>query len=218
MVRWADGLEPTPPNLTLRRPSRRRRRHADRDVPIPHRAVPGAARQGLGGPRLHGNAGRLAVAERAIEVLGRRSARGVQELGGDHEPAQPAQRHRREHPAPRAAAPGRDESDLGQQARLADPAAHARCRPARSAWRRSRTLNNRQISYPFGPNAGITEILIPAGYVRTAYDPNVRAHDRRQWPQGLPRHHRHDARRRFRRPACRSRSISWSSREWSTWR
>jgi hypothetical protein len=32
-------------------------------------------------------------------------------------------------------------------------------------------LNNRQISYPLGPNAGITEILIPAGYVRTAYDP-----------------------------------------------
>jgi len=31
--------------------------------------------------------------------------------------------------------------------------------------------NNRAISYPFGPNAGITEILIPAGYVRTAYDP-----------------------------------------------
>src|SRR5436190_9078201 len=32
-------------------------------------------------------------------------------------------------------------------------------------------VNNRQISYPFGPNAGITEILIPAGYVRVAYDP-----------------------------------------------
>jgi hypothetical protein len=31
--------------------------------------------------------------------------------------------------------------------------------------------NNRIISYPLGPNAGITEILIPAGYVRTAYDP-----------------------------------------------
>ena len=30
---------------------------------------------------------------------------------------------------------------------------------------------NRAISYPLGPNAGITEILIPAGYVRTAYDP-----------------------------------------------
>lgn len=32
-------------------------------------------------------------------------------------------------------------------------------------------LNNRAISYPLGPNAGITEILIPAGYVKMAYDP-----------------------------------------------
>jgi amidase len=30
--------------------------------------------------------------------------------------------------------------------------------------------DNRAISYPLGPNAGITEILIPAGYVRIAYD------------------------------------------------
>ena len=33
-------------------------------------------------------------------------------------------------------------------------------------------VNNRGISYPFGPNAGFTEILIPAGYVQTAYDPS----------------------------------------------
>ena len=33
--------------------------------------------------------------------------------------------------------------------------------------------NNRLISYPLGPNAGITEILIPAGYVRIAYDPTL---------------------------------------------
>ena len=32
-------------------------------------------------------------------------------------------------------------------------------------------LNNRAISYPLGPNAGITEIQIPAGYVQAAYDP-----------------------------------------------
>jgi Asp-tRNA(Asn)/Glu-tRNA(Gln) amidotransferase A subunit family amidase len=32
-------------------------------------------------------------------------------------------------------------------------------------------LNNRAISYPLGPNAGITEMLIPAGYVKVAYDP-----------------------------------------------
>jgi Asp-tRNA(Asn)/Glu-tRNA(Gln) amidotransferase A subunit family amidase len=32
-------------------------------------------------------------------------------------------------------------------------------------------LNGRAISYPLGPNAGITEVLIPAGYVKVAYDP-----------------------------------------------
>jgi amidase len=32
-------------------------------------------------------------------------------------------------------------------------------------------LNDRAISYPLGPNAGMTEVLIPAGYVRVAYDP-----------------------------------------------
>ncbi len=32
-------------------------------------------------------------------------------------------------------------------------------------------VNDRSPSYSFGPAAGITEILIPAGYVRTAYDP-----------------------------------------------
>ena len=46
-----------------------------------------------------------------------------------------------------------------------------RCRRARSVSRRSRTLNDRAISYPLGPNAGITEVLIPAGYVKVAYDP-----------------------------------------------
>jgi hypothetical protein len=33
-------------------------------------------------------------------------------------------------------------------------------------------VNNRAISYPLGPNAGITEILVPAGYVKMAYDPS----------------------------------------------
>ena len=32
-------------------------------------------------------------------------------------------------------------------------------------------VNGRRASYAFGPNAGITEILIPAGYVQTAHDP-----------------------------------------------
>jgi amidase len=33
------------------------------------------------------------------------------------------------------------------------------------------SVNDRSPSYAFGPNAGITEILIPAGYVQTVYDP-----------------------------------------------
>lgn len=32
-------------------------------------------------------------------------------------------------------------------------------------------VNDRDVSFPLGPNAGITEVLIPAGYVRVAYDP-----------------------------------------------
>jgi hypothetical protein len=32
------------------------------------------------------------------------------------------------------------------------------------------TVNDRSPSYSFGPHAGITEVLIPAGYVRVAYD------------------------------------------------
>jgi amidase len=32
-------------------------------------------------------------------------------------------------------------------------------------------VNNRSASYALGPNAGITELLIPAGYVQTVYDP-----------------------------------------------
>jgi len=31
-------------------------------------------------------------------------------------------------------------------------------------------VNDRSPSYSFGPHAGITEMLIPAGYVRVAYD------------------------------------------------
>ncbi len=32
------------------------------------------------------------------------------------------------------------------------------------------SVNDRSPSYSFGPHAGITEMLIPAGYVRVAYD------------------------------------------------
>ena len=48
---------------------------------------------------------------------------------------------------------------------------HTALPPARIGLAPEPVVNARAISYPFGPNAGLTEILIPAGYVRTAYDP-----------------------------------------------
>src|SRR5262245_1857107 len=48
---------------------------------------------------------------------------------------------------------------------------HTTLPPGRVGLAPEPVVNNRQISYPLGPNAGLTEILIPAGYVQTAYDP-----------------------------------------------
>ena len=50
-------------------------------VPLSYRAIPHASRRGLESARLHRNARRLAGAQRTIQVLGRRSARRLQELG-----------------------------------------------------------------------------------------------------------------------------------------
>ena len=69
-----------------------------------------------------------AAAQRALEVLGRRPARGVQELGGGRRSAQSARRapgRQRAHHAARAAAPRRHDGDPGEQARRAGAAAHA---------------------------------------------------------------------------------------------
>ena len=66
--------------------------------------------------------------QRALEILGRRPARRVQELGGGGRPAQPARRppgRRRAHHAARAAAPRRHDGDPGEQARRAGAPAHA---------------------------------------------------------------------------------------------
>src|SRR3954465_87972 len=49
---------------------------------------------------------------------------------------------------------------------------HTTLPPGRIGLAPEPVVNNRQISYPLGPNAGITEILVPAGYVKVAYDPS----------------------------------------------
>jgi Asp-tRNA(Asn)/Glu-tRNA(Gln) amidotransferase A subunit family amidase len=48
---------------------------------------------------------------------------------------------------------------------------HSSLPPGRIGLAAEPSVNDRAASYAFGPNAGITEILIPAGYVRTVYDP-----------------------------------------------
>lgn len=48
---------------------------------------------------------------------------------------------------------------------------HSSLPPGRIGMAEEPSVNGRRASYAFGPNAGITEILIPAGYVRTIYDP-----------------------------------------------
>jgi amidase len=47
---------------------------------------------------------------------------------------------------------------------------HSALPPGRIGMAQEPVVNNRGLSYAFGPNAGITEILIPAGYVQTVYD------------------------------------------------
>ena len=68
---------------------------------------------------------------------------------------------------------------------------HTALPPARIGLAPEPVVDNRAISYPLGPNAGLTEILIPAGYVRTVVRSEVRARDRRQRAQGLPKRHQH---------------------------
>ena len=97
-------------------------------LPVPHLAVPDAPRRRLAGEGLHGDADELGCAQRALQILGRRPARRVQELGGGRRPAQPARqapgRQRADHAA-RAFAPRRHDGDPGEQARCAGAAAHA---------------------------------------------------------------------------------------------
>ena len=110
-------------------------RHLDRPgagardvVPLPHPAIPDAPRRGLAGARVHRDAGRLADAQRAFQILGRRSARRLQELGRGDRPAQSAGRapgRRRAHHAARTAAPGGHDGDHRESSRRAGAPAYA---------------------------------------------------------------------------------------------
>src|SRR5205823_4760758 len=143
--------------------------------PLPCEPIPIAPRRRLAGAGVHRGAGRFCCAQCAFEILGRRRPRRVQELGSGHRSAQPAGRapgRRRAHHAARIAAPTRYDGDSRKPPRCAGPPAHAVA--AGQNRRRNDSLGGRNNLRPesyYGPNAGLTEILIPAGYVTTVYDP-----------------------------------------------
>jgi Asp-tRNA(Asn)/Glu-tRNA(Gln) amidotransferase A subunit family amidase len=170
MVRWAEGLEPTPPNLTLR------------DI--------------LGGG---GDTGSRTFRFHIAQYLSRRAKdwadRGFKEtladwpslnarskFWGDDQRA--AFKNWEEitslHNPPKGIAENIQRRELLRRILMKVILdnkldvliqLHTALPPGKIGLAPEPNLNNRQISYPLGPNAGITEILIPAGYVRTAYDP-----------------------------------------------
>ena len=48
---------------------------------------------------------------------------------------------------------------------------HTAMQPAKIGGATEPSVGHRAVSYPLGPNAGITEMLVPAGFVTTVYDP-----------------------------------------------
>ena len=97
-------------------------------VPLPHQPVFVAPRRRLAGQRVYRNAYRFHRAQCALEILGRRPARQLPELGRSHRHAQPAGRaasDQRTHHAARSLAPCRHDGDFGKSSRRAGAAAHA---------------------------------------------------------------------------------------------
>jgi len=171
MVRWAEGLEPTPPNLNLR-------------------SVLGGGAEG-GGSRTF----RFHIAQYLMRRSKDWADRGFKETladwpalnarskfwGDDQRAAFKNWEEIRDlHSPPKGIAENiqrreflrrviekviqDNKLDLLIQLHTALPPGKIGLAPEPGA-------NSRAISYPLGPNAGITEILIPAGYVQTAYDP-----------------------------------------------
>ena len=98
------------------------------DVQVSSPAIPEPPCRGLAGAGIHRNAGRFRRAQRALQILGRRPARRLQELGRGVRPAQPARPapgRQRAHHATRTVAKGRHDGDAGEPSGRAGPPAHA---------------------------------------------------------------------------------------------
>jgi Asp-tRNA(Asn)/Glu-tRNA(Gln) amidotransferase A subunit family amidase len=170
MVRWAEGLEPTPPNLTLRdilggggdTGSRTFRFHIAQYL---SRRAKGWADRGFketlaDWPSLNARSKFWGDDQRA-------AFKNWEEITSLHNPPKGiAENIQRRELLRRIVMKVILDNKLDVLIQL-----HTALPPGKIGLAPEPNLNNRQISYPLGPNAGITEILIPAGYVRTAYDP-----------------------------------------------
>ena len=85
MVELAEGRIAPPANLDI---GTIQEQELAKTLPLPYPAIPVAAGGRLEGARLYRNLDRFRQAQRALEILGRRRPRRLQELGGGHRPAQ----------------------------------------------------------------------------------------------------------------------------------
>jgi Asp-tRNA(Asn)/Glu-tRNA(Gln) amidotransferase A subunit family amidase len=171
MVRWAEGLEPTPPNLTLRsllgggqdeRGSRTFRFHIAQY--LSRRAKDWADRgyqETLADwPSLNARSKFWGDDQRA-------AFKNWEEITNLHSPPKGiAENIQRRELLRRVLMKVMLDNKLDVLIQV-----HTALPPGKIGLAPEPGINNRAISYPLGPNAGITEILIPAGYVQTAYDP-----------------------------------------------
>jgi amidase len=170
MVRWAEGLEPSPPNLTLRdllggggdTGSRTFRFHIPQY--LTRRANDwsdrGYKETLVDWPSLNARSKFWGDDQRA-------AFKNWEDITSLHSPPKGiAENIQRRELLRRVMMKVMHENKLDVLIQL-----HTALPPGKIGLAPEPVINNRIISYPFGPNAGITEILIPAGYVRTAYDP-----------------------------------------------
>ncbi len=171
MVRWAEGLEPTPPNLTLRsllgggqdeRGSRTFRFHIPQY--LTRRAKDweqrGYKETLVDWPSLNARSKFWGDDQRA-------AFKNWEDITSLHSPPKGiAENIQRRELLRRILMKVMLENKLDVLIQV-----HTALPPGKIGLAPEPGINNRAISYPLGPNAGITEILIPAGYVRTAYDP-----------------------------------------------
>ncbi len=171
MLRWAEGLEPTPPNLTLRSIlsrsfSRTFRFHVEQY--LTRRAKDWAERGHtetlVDWPTLNARSkfysDRLRVAFKNWEGVGdlRNPLTARQGI---------AERIQLRDLLRRVIMKVIQENNLDILINV-----HSTLPPGRIGLAPEPRVNDSNTSYALGPSAGITEVLIPAGYVRTAYDPD----------------------------------------------